>query len=57
MTLATLMIFSNSIVEDGSRLSKLRDELRTDHLNDEMRIPLSKSVKSITTYFTYQETN
>ena len=38
----TVFMFSNSVVEDGSRLSKLRDELRTDHLNSEERVSLIK---------------
>jgi hypothetical protein len=33
---------SNSVVEDSSRLSKLPDELRTDNLNSEERVPLIK---------------
>jgi hypothetical protein len=38
----TVLLFSNSVVEDGSRLSKLHDELRTDHLNSEERASLVK---------------
>jgi hypothetical protein len=34
-------MFSNSTVEN-SRLSKLQDELRTDHLNSEERVSLIK---------------
>jgi hypothetical protein len=38
----TVLMFSNSVVEVSSRLSKLRDELRTEHLNNEERISLIK---------------
>jgi len=38
----TLFLFSNSVVEDGSRLPKLRNELRTDHLNSEERVSFIK---------------
>ena len=38
----TVFMFSNSVVDDGSRLSKLRNELRTDHLNSEERVSLIK---------------
>jgi hypothetical protein len=34
VTMVTLSMFSNSAVEDSSRLSKLRNELRTEHLNN-----------------------
>jgi hypothetical protein len=53
MTMITLFLFSNSVVEDGSRLSKLRNELRTDHLNSEEGFSLSKFVKNIMTGFTH----
>jgi hypothetical protein len=36
------LIFSNFVVEDGSRLSKLRDEVSTEHLNNEERVSLIK---------------
>jgi len=36
------LIFSTSVAEIGNRLSKLRDELRTEHLNSEERISLVK---------------
>jgi hypothetical protein len=36
----TVFMFSNSIVQDSSRLSKLHDELRTEHLNNEERVSL-----------------
>jgi hypothetical protein len=32
------MIFATALVEDETRLSKLRTELRTDHLNNEERV-------------------
>ena len=35
-------MFSNSVVEDGSRLSELREELRADHVNSEERVSLIK---------------
>ena len=35
-----VLIFSNSVAEDGNRLSKLCKELRTDHLNGEERVSL-----------------
>jgi len=38
----TVFMFSNSVVEDGSQLSKLCDELRMDHLNSEERVSLIK---------------
>jgi hypothetical protein len=38
----TSLIFSNSVVEDSGRLAKLRDELRTHHLNSEERVSLIK---------------
>ena len=38
----TALIFSNSVIEDSTRLRKLRDELRTDHLNNEQRGSLIK---------------
>jgi len=38
----TVFMFSNSVIDDSSRLSKLRNELRTDHLNGEERISLIK---------------
>ena len=38
----TALILSNSVVEDKARLRKLRDELRTDHLNSEERVSLIK---------------
>jgi hypothetical protein len=34
------MIFATTLVEDETRLSKLRKELRTDHLNSEERVSL-----------------
>jgi len=37
-----VLIFSNSVVEDGNRLSELCKELRTDHLNGEERVSLIK---------------
>lgn len=39
---STALIFLNSVTEDGNRLSKLREELRTDHLNNEERVSLIK---------------
>lgn len=39
----TVMIFSNSVVENSRRLSKLHEELRTDHLNSEERLSLVKT--------------
>ena len=41
----TVFMFSNSVIEDSSWLSKLRDELRTDHLNTEERVSLIKICK------------
>jgi hypothetical protein len=38
----TVLIFSNSLVEDNGRQSKLRDQIRTDHLNSEERVSLVK---------------
>jgi hypothetical protein len=38
----TALIFLNSVTEDGTRLRKLRDELRTEHLNSEERVSLIK---------------
>jgi hypothetical protein len=35
-------LFSNSLVEDNDRLSKLRHELRIEHLNSEERVLLMK---------------
>jgi hypothetical protein len=35
---SAVLIFSSTIAEDESRLSKLRHELRTDHLNSEERV-------------------
>jgi hypothetical protein len=37
-----VLMFSNSVVEDNSRLFKLCEELRTDHLNSEERVSLIK---------------
>lgn len=37
-----VLIFSNSIVENGNRLSKLHNELRIDNLNGEETVPLIK---------------
>jgi hypothetical protein len=39
---ATVIIFTTLVVEDTNRLSKLRRELRTDHLNGEERVSLIK---------------
>jgi hypothetical protein len=36
------MMFTTHLVDDSSRLSKLRKELRTDHLNSEERVSLVK---------------
>ena len=36
------MIFSNSVVENSSRFSKLHEELRTGHLNSEEMVSLIK---------------
>jgi hypothetical protein len=36
------MIFTTSVAEDSNRLSKLREELRIDHLNSEERVSLVK---------------
>jgi hypothetical protein len=36
------VIFTTSVVEDANRLAKLREELRTDHLNSEERVSLIK---------------
>jgi hypothetical protein len=38
----TVIIFATLVVEDTNRLSKLRRELRTDHLNGEERVSLIK---------------
>ena len=38
----TALIFSNSVIEDSTRLHKLHDKLRTDHLNSEERVSLIK---------------
>jgi len=53
----TVLMFSNSVVEDGSQSSKLCEELRTDHLNSEERFSLIKISVNTMMYFTYQETN
>ena len=53
----TVFMFSNSIVEDGSRLSKLRDELRTDHLNSEERVSLIKICEEYNDVFHLLETD
>jgi hypothetical protein len=39
---SAFLIFSSTIVEDESRLSKFRHDLRTDHLNSEERVSLVK---------------
>jgi hypothetical protein len=38
----TALIFLNLVNEDSTRLRKLRDELRTEHLNSEERVSLIK---------------
>jgi hypothetical protein len=48
----TVLIFTNSVVEDNGRIAKLRDEIRTDHLNSEARVSLIKLLRNIMTYST-----
>ncbi|PNF14896.1 hypothetical protein B7P43_G05140 [Cryptotermes secundus] len=38
----TVIIFTTQLAEDNDRLAKLRNELRTDHLNSEERVSLIK---------------
>jgi len=38
----SVLIFSASVNENGNRLSKLHNELRTEHLNSEERVSLIK---------------
>ena len=52
----TVFMFSNSIVGDGSRLSKLGDDLRTD-LNSEERVSLIKICEEYNDVFHLLETD
>jgi hypothetical protein len=45
------LIFSTSVVEIGDRLSKLRNELRTDHLNSEENLSFVKTCEEYNDVF------
>jgi hypothetical protein len=53
----TVLLFSNTIVEDNDRISQLRHELKIEDLNSEKRVYLIKICKNTMTHSNCPETN